>query len=48
MAMDPVCGKEIDEAAARVDELEGFFDELIAHLKAIQEAHTDEWEKPWP
>ncbi len=36
------------EAAARVDELEGFFDELIAHLKAIQEAHTDEWEKPWP
>ena len=35
------------EVAEQIAELEALYDELIGHLKAIQEAQTDVWVKRW-
>ena len=36
-----------EEVAEQIAELEALYDELIGHLKAIQEAQTDVWVKRW-
>ena len=35
------------EVAVQIEEIEALHDELIGHLKAIQEAQTDVWVKRW-
>ena len=36
-----------EEVAEQIAELEALYDELIGHLKSIQEAQTDVWAKRW-